>query len=379
MKRTMFLALALFALMAVGVFAQTEADFKVETIDGGKSIAIIEYTGKAAAVNIPAKIKNLPVTEIKGEAFAGDKNITSVVIPNGVTHISSVNGGAFKECSKLASVTIPNTVTRIGDYAFQSCTSLKNVTVPDSVNIIAMRAFSGCTSLTSVTLGSGVKQIEDSAFAGCTNLTSVTFGSAVPSVHADAFGAASNTRAYLGDLRDKHLAGGIGAYTRSNGTATVWTKSASAAASSSDGTPGLAFALIGDKKGYSVSKGTVGNVDVVIPASYNNLPVTEVGSFETAAIKSVIIPNSVTKIEAMAFSKCIYLTSVTIGSGVQNIGTQAFNGSPKITSVTFQGTFTTPSLFNTVSGFPGDLRDKYLAGGIGTYTRPDNGTTWTKK
>jgi len=27
----------------------------------------------------------------------------------------------------------------------------------------------------------------------------------------------------------------------------------------------------------------------------------------------------------------------------------------------------------------GDLRAKYLAGGAGTYTRPDNGTTWTKK
>jgi hypothetical protein len=147
------------------------------------------------------------------------------------------------------------------------------------------------------------------------------------------------------------------------------------------GTAGLKFDLTSDKKGYIVSKGTVaGMIDVVIPASYNNLPVTEIGlnAFDTTNIKSVIIPNSVTKIGSSAFSRCIYLTSVTIGNGVKEIGIQAFNGCPKITSVTFQGTFSTPVLFNTNAGFPGDLRDKYLAGGIGTYTRPDNGTTWTK-
>jgi hypothetical protein len=32
-----------------------------------------------------------------------------------------------------------------------------------------------------------------------------------------------------------------------------------------------------------------------------------------------------------------------------------------------------------VSPFNDDLLDKYLAGGIGTYTRETNGYTWTKQ
>jgi len=35
--------------------------------------------------------------------------------------------------------------------------------------------------------------------------------------------------------------------------------------------------------------------------------------------------------------------------------------------------------FSDDYSFPGDLRDKYLAGGIGTYTRENGGSTWTKK
>jgi len=64
MKKTVFLALALFALMAVGLYAQTEADFTVKKSADGKSVMIDEYNGKATAVNIPAKIQNLPVTSI---------------------------------------------------------------------------------------------------------------------------------------------------------------------------------------------------------------------------------------------------------------------------------------------------------------------------
>jgi len=35
--------------------------------------------------------------------------------------------------------------------------------------------------------------------------------------------------------------------------------------------------------------------------------------------------------------------------------------------------------FSSSNSFPGDLRDKYLAGGIGTYTRASGSETWTKK
>jgi hypothetical protein len=103
MKRTVFLVVALFVLMAVGLYAQTEADFEVNKSSDGKSVTITKYNGKATAVNIPAKIQNLPVIGVGG--FMGNTSITSVTIPNGVTRIENK---AFGVCEKLTSVIIPN-------------------------------------------------------------------------------------------------------------------------------------------------------------------------------------------------------------------------------------------------------------------------------
>jgi len=343
MKRKVFLVLALFALMAVGLYAQTEADFVTQNSSDGKSITITGYKGSATAVNIPARINNLPVSTIYA-AFTNNNKITSITIPNGVTTIDMT---AFAGTS-ITSIAIPNSVTTIGEDTFSDCVKLASVIIPKSVTKIGVRAFDGCTSLTSVTFEGTISSF--------------------------------NTTAFAGDLRAKYLdaSGGIGTYTRPNGTSTTWTKGATAAAT---GTPGLKFDVTKDGKGYSVSRGTVVSGDIVIPATYNNLPVTEIalnafnfGSGNTG-INSVIIPNSVTSIESMAFQSCVNLKSVTIGSGVTNIGTNAFNGCASLTSVTFNGAI--PSNNFNSTAFAGDLRAKYLAGGAGTYTR--NGTTWTKK
>jgi len=344
MKRKVFLALALLALMAVGAFAQTEVDFEVQKSADGKSITITGYKGSATGVNIPAKIQNLPVTIIDKEAFFRNTKITGVVISNGVI---SIGNSAFRDCAYITSVIIPDSVTSIENSAFQSCSRLNGVTI-----------------------GSGVTKIGNNAFRGCASLTSLTFAGSIPSS-----GFSASAFDLLGDIRDKYLAagGGAGTYTRPDDKSTTWTKSASAAA----GTPNLKYILTSDGKGYRVSEG-VGISDVVIPATYNNLPVTVIDgeAFRMAHISSVTIPNSVTKIGDYAFADCINLKSVTIGSGVQEIGIMAFNNCV-ITSVTFQGTFAKPVMFNVNSGFEGDLRDKYLAGGAGTYTL--SGKTWTKK
>jgi len=372
MKRKVFLVVALFALMAVGVYAQSEADFDFK--DG----QITDYKGSATVVKIPEKIKNVPVNDIGSGAFSNNDKITSVTIPNGVIYIRM---DAFSDCTKLSSINIPNGVKLVDDNAFSGCASLTSINIPDSVTSIGARAFQNCTKLASVTIGSGVTKIGASAFNRCTSLTSVTFSGSIPSS-----GFNANVFNGLGDIRDKYLDASVGAgtYTRPDGKSLVWTKGASTtAAPTSAGTPGLAFALTRDGKGYSVSKGTVKNGDVVIPASYNNLPVTEIANFAFESvpdIKSVIIPNSVTIIGQRAFAMCIYLKIVTLGSGVKEIGTQAFQNCQDLTSVTFQSTISSDG-FNSSAEIPGDLRAKYLAanGGIGTYTRPERATTWTKK
>ena len=104
------------------------------------------------------------------------------------------------------------------------------------------------------------------------------------------------------------------------------------------GTPGLAYTLIttGDNEGtYSVSRGTVTSGAVVIAASYEGLPVTEiaVNGFINTSITSVIIPDSVTIIRQLAFQNCQNLTSVTIGNNVTDIDAQAFRNSGLISVI----------------------------------------------
>jgi len=370
MKRTVFLAVALFALMAVGLYAQTEADFDVSKSADGKSVSITKYNGKATTVNIPAKIQNLPVTSVRG--FKDNTSITSVTIPNGVT---SIGGNAFNGCTSLASVTIPNGVTSIGDSAFKStsitsitipnsvtsignmsfaiCRKLTNVVIPNSVTSIDIQAFDTCDSLTSVTIGSGVKSIEERVFNNCRSLTSVTFVGSIPTSGFD-------NSAFPGDIRAKYLAagGGAGTYTRPNGESFVWTKGGSANAVPAAGTPELVFKLKSDGKSYIVSKQrSLSDIPVVIPATYNNLPVTTIAN--------------------MAFSECVFISNVTIPASVTMIELNAFYDCIGLRSVTFGGAKTTFGWDDFPSGK--DLRTKYEAGGAGTYTRTANGTTWTKK
>jgi len=121
---------------------------------------------------------------------------------------------------------------------------------------------------------------------------------------------------------------------------------------------------------------TTSLTSVTIPNS-----VTIIGSnaFSGTGLTSITIPNSVTNIQPGAFSDCTSLASVTIGDGVTAIWASAFGGCSSLTSVTFEGTISSfaANFISEDDNFTADLRAKYLAGGIGTYTR--SGDTWTKQ
>ena len=97
---------------------------------------------------------------------------------------------------------------------------------------------------------------------------------------------------------------------------------------------------------------------VVIPETYNNIPVTT-------------IPSS-------AFQNCD-ITSVSIPANVDKIGQSAFRGCANLTSVTFGRSDTDMTGTGLNLSFPGDLAIVYKANGTGTYTRPANGNNWTKQ
>ena len=89
-----------------------------------------------------------------------------------------------------------------------------------------------------------------------------------------------------------------------------------------------------------LSDGTYGlkagkGVDVVIPATHEGKPVTQILSkaFQSSSINTVTIPETVSSIGERAFSGCADLTAVTIPDSVTSIGTSAFSGCVGLTSI----------------------------------------------
>jgi len=156
------------------------------------------------SITIPDSVTSIGEYEFGGGCFGSCLSLTSVTIGNGMTSIASK---MFINCWNLTSVTIGNNVTSISGSAFNNCTSLTSITIPNSVTSIDSAAFQRCTSLTSITIPNSVTSISYYAFDGCTSLTSVTFQGMISSEDLD------SSHSFLGDLRVKYLAGGIGTYT----------------------------------------------------------------------------------------------------------------------------------------------------------------------
>ncbi|MBQ4141689.1 MAG: leucine-rich repeat protein [Clostridia bacterium] len=90
---------------------------------------------------------------------------------------------------------------------------------------------------------------------------------------------------------------------------------------------GLKYSINSDGRSYSVAMGDCTDTDVVIPLTYNGLPVTGIsnrGFVECSELKSISIPNTVTSIGEFAFNECSSLTSITIPYGVTQISERTF-------------------------------------------------------
>jgi hypothetical protein len=238
--------------------------------------------------------------------------------------LTSIGQMAFFYCSNLISITIPEGVTSIGRRAFLYCSSLTSVTIPDSVTSIVYGAFWGCDSLSSITIPKGVTDIGPYAFLYCSSLTTIDV-------------ASDNTT-----------------FSSSNG-------------------------IVYNKDGSTLIICPAGKTGTVTIPN-NVIWIHDSAFFWCTNLDSVIIPNSVTSIGSVAFYTCTNLISITIPASVTSIGISAFQDCNSLISVTFEGTIAEDDIGE--DAFQGsDLREKYLAGGIGTYTtsNPGNNSTWTKQ
>ena len=102
--------------------------------DGGGQVS-----GLSGALVIPATHNRLPVTSIALGAFGGNNHLTSVTIPNSVTHI----GAAAFRSNQLTNVTIPNSVTHIREFAFDNNPLISVTFESANTSITSSNAFPG--------------------------------------------------------------------------------------------------------------------------------------------------------------------------------------------------------------------------------------------
>ena len=90
--------------------------------------------------------------------------VTQVVLEPGVT---SIGNYAFLHCDNLTAVSIPDGLVSIGDNAFSNCWSLTGVTFPASLTHVGRYAFSYCRQIRRIDIPAGMTEIGDYAFASC--------------------------------------------------------------------------------------------------------------------------------------------------------------------------------------------------------------------
>lgn len=290
-----------------------------------------------------------------------------VTIPATMTKIpqGALNGTGVEQ------VIIHDNVTEIEGGAFAGCSELRRITIPDKVTVINSLTFRGSKKLEEVVLGESVKYLGHSAFGDCKIDSLVIKGNELSLYEQEEYydsykGTATEWRASIEDT----TIGTIYAPVGSDGEKYANEK-------------GIAFM---DIQGYEYTpEDPVANFiieeaeDTVIIKGYKDPTTTEIyvpavingkrvvlgeGAFQWtinpdnralekitiaegitslpkecfyfAAVKEVILPESLTEIGERAFSNCSSLTELDI-KNVKTIGCGAFSGCEKLETLTHSG------------------------------------------
>ena len=290
------------------------------TIESTGTVTITGYTGSETDLTIPSIIDGRTVKEILFQAFENKWRLTSVTLPDSITHIY---WNAFNGCSGLTSVKLPSNLEHIGDSAFEWCTSLKSIALPSGLETIGYRGFA-VSGLTGITIPEGVVSIGESAFVFCEDLLTITIPSSVTSI-------GGSIATYCSSLTAINVAPGNANYASVSGI--LYNKSKTTLLEC----PGALSGPITIPEGItSIANNTFSNVVGITSVSFPST-LTSIGAsaFEgcDGLTGNITLPDNLTYIGSDAFHWCEGMGSITIPSKVSFIGDEAFQSCYSMTAI----------------------------------------------
>ena len=200
--------------------------FTFTAIDEGYSIKVADGVELQGEIVIPSVYNNQDVVKIESNAFAKQRKLTSVIIPNTILQIDS---GSFAGCNRLESLTLPFvgesitkgtfthifgnssvpqslkkvTITlqdKVVDSAFSGCNHIEQIVYEEELDYIGANSFSGCEALSSfnssevgtVNLSGAMDKIGNSAFKNCESITHIIFSDEILTIDNYAFSGCKN-------------------------------------------------------------------------------------------------------------------------------------------------------------------------------------------
>ena len=265
---------------------------------------ILEQTDEAEEIELFAANSNSC-----GEGLTWKLSYGTLTISGTGKMDSYSSGGApwHSQRAYIGRIVISEGVTSIGECAFEECTNVTSISIPDSVTELNEYCFYACESMKSITIPQSVTRIADGVFVACEKLTDIYYGGTDASwKHITSWNAG------LGNNVRIHS---TGVFTGKCGDNLTW--------------------KIDNDEVLTIS-GTGRIPDYNDPSSGGNNTAPWYGY--AYQIKKVVLGSGVQNIGNDAFADCYGMTDITIPDGVTSIGDSAFDGCSALTEISIPGT-----------------------------------------
>ena len=287
----------------------------------------------------------LSVEAATSSGTCGDTS-TWVLDESGTLTISGTGGitnNSYKSSygSYIKKIIIEEGITSICNYAFSDCRNVETVELPEGLQTIGTRAFDCCVSLTSINIPSSVENVGDYPFVDCVKLTDIIVAESnqyYASVDGVLFNKDKTTlvRYPTGKIAESYVvpSGVMTIGKQSFGSAGVDINTGKA----TNGYCKLTKIELPD----SISKIEAAAFSLCRDLQYINIPDSlesiESGIFRGCfALKEIHIPDGITKIGSSAFFNCKNLTMIYIPNSITTIDMEAFRNNDSLEKILYDG------------------------------------------